>query len=596
MVELVRVGAPFTWLRGAAFGLQQGALLGELALAGEGRAGIVEEMLEAFADEAPFAEAEAGAGEASGVERLLDCILRCVGALQRRAGIPVSWRNHRGLIRNVGNVRFFRVALPSEQPVATERALRWVLAEVNRRASDECSGSMHEPSRRESLEELERVLGAHAIPGINPINIALAAFRAEIPVGRLLQDVLVLGQGRRARWMRSTITDRTPGIGIGIAGNKVNTALVLRAAGLPVPEQVIVRSAEGAVDAARAIRYPVVVKPADQEQGEGVQAGLCEDAMVRAAYRAASALSRTILVERHVGGFTHRLTVFQGRVLRVMRRVAGGVVGDGVSDVATLVERRLEDEIHRRRAQRAGAPLLSLDTEALDLLARRGMAPASVPAAGEYIRLRRRDNINAGGENQPCALGDVHPANLQLAVDAAMALRLDLAGVDLIIEDISRSWLEAGGAICEVNAQPQMGANSHAGVFDAVVRELVDGDGRIPVHLVVCPDREDWHAGLSARLLQHGEVDGVSSRHGLFLPAGRVSRPFEDALGAAQALLLRTDVGCAACLMSAPDILRLGLPSDVLATIRIADETAMSAAERGALEALRPLVEPHLRR
>jgi cyanophycin synthetase len=141
-----------------------------------------------------------------------------------------------------------------------------------------------------------------------------------------------------------------------------------------------------------------------------------------------------------------------------------------------------------------------------------------------------------------------------------------------------------------------MGANSHAGVFDAVVRELVDGDGRIPVHLVVCPDREDWHAGLSARLLQHGEVDGVSSRHGLFLPAGRVSRPFEDALGAAQALLLRTDVGCAACLMSAPDILRLGLPSDVLATIRIADETAMSAAERGALEALRPLVEPHLRR
>lgn len=594
MVELVRVGTRFTWLRGAAFGLQQGALAGELVLTDEGRAGIVEEMLAAFADEASTG-GERAAG-ASGVECLIDCILRCVGALQRRAGVPVSWRSHRALIRTVADVRVFRVALPSDQPAATERALRWVVAEVNRRATGGQAGSKDGRSSQESLEELDRMLGAHAIPGINPINIALAAYRAGIPVGRLLHDVLVLGQGRKARWMRSTITDRTSGIGLAIARNKVHTAEVLRAAGLPVPQQVVVRSPEGAVEAARALGYPVVVKPADQEQGAGVQAGLSDDAMVRIAYDAASALSRTILVERHVEGYTHRLTVFQGRVVRVMRRVAGGVVGDGVSAVATLVERRLEDEIHRRRAQRAGAPLLSLDAEALDLLARRGMGPASVPAAGEYIRLRRRDNINAGGENRPCALGDVHPANLQLAVDAAMALRLDLAGVDLIIEDVSRSWLEAGGAICEVNGQPQMGGNSHAGVLDAVVRELVGGDGRIPVHLVVCPDREDWHAGLSARLLQHGEVDGVSSRHGLVLRGARVSMPFEDALAAAQALLCRADVGSAACLMSAPDILRLGLPSDVLDSLRVADETAMSAAERGALAAIRPMIEPHLRR
>ena len=48
----------------------------------------------------------------------------------------------------------------------------------------------------------------------------------------------------------------------------------------------------------------------------------------------------------------------------------------------------------------------------------------------------------------------VHPDNIALAVRAARIVGLDIAGVDFLCPDISRSWRDVGGAICEVNAQP----------------------------------------------------------------------------------------------------------------------------------------------
>ena len=76
------------------------------------------------------------------------------------------------------------------------------------------------------------------------------------------------------------------------------------------------------------------------------------------------------------------------------------------------------------------------------------------------------------------ALAQVPPDNLDRAARAARLLRLDVAGVDLLIPDITRSWLDTGAAICEVNAQPQMFTSLHK----PTLLSLLGGrNGRIPV-------------------------------------------------------------------------------------------------------------------
>jgi len=163
--------------------------------------------------------------------------------------------------------------------------------------------------------------------------------------------------------------------------------------------------------------------------------------------------------------------------------VPGGVVGDGRASVRELAD-RLNREPQRQAGAHGALKPLVIDEEARTFLRRVGMSEDSVPPAGQFIRLRGAANVASGGI--PVAVFDqLHPDNAQLAVRAARALRADIAGIDLLIPDISRSWLETGAFICEVNPGPDIGQMTAAHVFKPILTSLVEGNGRIPVVLVV---------------------------------------------------------------------------------------------------------------
>ena len=97
------------------------------------------------------------------------------------------------------------------------------------------------------------------------------AVSRDIPWIRLNQYSLVqLGQGVHAKRIRATMTSETSSIAVDIASDKDLTTRLLGAAGLPVPKQESVRTADQCVRAANRIGYPVVVKPLDGNHGRGV--------------------------------------------------------------------------------------------------------------------------------------------------------------------------------------------------------------------------------------------------------------------------------------------------------------------------------------
>jgi D-alanine-D-alanine ligase-like ATP-grasp enzyme len=74
-----------------------------------------------------------------------------------------------------------------------------------------------------------------------------------------------------------------------------------------------------------------------------------------------------------------------------------------------------------------------------------------------------------------------------MAVRAALAVGIDVAGVDFITPDISRPYYEVGGAICEINYRPGLRVHMAAdpdGKNDIglpIVESLIAGDGRIDI-------------------------------------------------------------------------------------------------------------------
>lgn len=421
-----------------------------------------------------------------------------------------------------------------------------------------------DPMRLERMEERLRAglasLGRQAPRGGNTPRFLRAAHELGIPVMALAFEGFQYGHGRRAQWLESTLTLQTPGLAVALARDKLAAAARLRQAGLPVPVHQAVFDADEAVRVARRLGYPVVVKPVDRDGGVGVSTGLETEEEVRAAYAGASAVSPRVLIEKHVFGRDYRLTVLDGRLLWAIERIPAGVTGDGVSTVEELVARENRDP-RRGEGPHAALKRLSLDDEARRLLAAQTLAADAVPARGREVRLRRIANVNGGG--RPVAVNErVHPDNAALAVRAVEALRLDLAGVDVLMPDIARSWLETGAAICEINAQPQLGATTAPHLYGEILRRRLGGDGRIPI-VVVLGDAGSPPLSevLVMQLRQRGWAVGWCDRRGAGIDDEWLVRG-GGMFASGQMLLTHPRVDALVLAIHDDEILQTGLPMD----------------------------------
>ncbi|MFM7024491.1 MAG: acetate--CoA ligase family protein [Limnohabitans sp.] len=353
--------------------------------------------------------------------------------------------------------------------------------------------------------------------GLNSLRFLQAAHTLNVPWRHVANNVYQLGWGRRARWLDSSFTDETPSISTSLARDKLACAKVLRDAGLPVPRQQLVYSAEQARQAAQSMGYPVVVKPSNLDGGKGVFAGLKTPEAVERAYEEAAKLSQRILVEQFIEGSDYRLQVYKNEVFWVVHRRPAAVQGDGVATVVELVS-RLNAQRAAQKAPSSADPMaemgyaaITLDDEAQEWLLSQGLHADAVPAVGQVVRLRGAANVTMGGTREGVPLAHVHPDNQALAVQAAQALRLDLAGIDLLVPDIARSWKATGAGICEVNAQPQLSGHLQL----QLLPKLLQGQGRIPV-IGVCVPEAQWND--RARVQQVLADAGI---HAVWVDSGR---------------------------------------------------------------------------
>jgi len=596
MTPGVVMAGPWRGMRGAGYGVRQPKLHGRLEVA-------LPEACDADAArrglEAVFGAFDAGASAVENPEEALAWrVVEAYFALHAGMRVPVfhRFRVHRLADPPAGAGAAFHVAVPCMTPALAHEALGLVVSAVSeilaRTGSADEIAAAFAPKIAGLRERLK-----HAAPqGINTFHMLRAADAMNVDAVAVLGDTYRFGQGSAGRLIQSTLSDGASALGVALARQKWQTAQVLRAIGIPVPEHRRVSGPEEARDAAERIGYPVVVKPENQEQGRGVNAGIRDAATLADAYVAARKFSKAVLVEKHVFGDEFRFTVLFGRVVKIIQRRPGGVVGDGTHTIAALADAAGRTEEARRRSVDPTYRPVSLDEEALGMLADQSLAPDSVPAPGRFVPLRRRGNILSGGTQISVDPAAVHPDNLELAVRATRCLRLDLSGVDLILTDAARSWTEAGGAIIEVNSMPQIGVEFSPAIYEEVLGEMLPRSGRILVRLVLLMDPLASPTGEElVRLTRTLGCEAVSCRAGLWIDGRRVSVPFRSAFDAARALLSETAVRSAALVMTPDELLREGLPTIALDGVSQLYADRAPDGVRRLLRQCRPLVEPHLR-
>lgn len=459
------------------------------------------------------------------------------------------------------------------------------------------------PERDKLRPEAQTAFGqllASALTTSNTPRLVKAAIENGITFQELPGSMVLYGVGRKSVMMDSTFTPFCSNIGARLAKFKQQSTSLLRRAGLPAPNNGIAVDEAQALEFARQLGYPVVVKPADKDGGVAVQADLRTEDEVRQAFAAAAKVSKNVLVEEFIPGRDFRITVFRGKALWAVERVPAGVTGDGTSTIRQLVDAANADP---RRGSTVYAALkkIKLDAEAAALLARNDMAVDTVPKAGEFVRLRRSSNVSSGG--MPVVVTEkMHPDNARLAERAATVVGLDLAGIDLIIPDIAVSWRESRSGICEVNAQPELGGVTAGHLYPLVLKSLVRGNGHIPTIAVFGGAEADAVvARLAEGLTAQGVTVGVHDRGGVRVGAETILDGELHPLRAGRMLTMDRRVEAIVLGVLDARLLQQGLPLDRIDALFLTGEApptpdVVKNRTDGMLPEVLRLLLPHCRR
>ncbi|MDH3491606.1 MAG: cyanophycin synthetase, partial [Gammaproteobacteria bacterium] len=403
--------------------------------------------------------------------------------------------------------------------------------------------------------------------GPSTASLVRAAEARNIPWLRLNSYSLVqFGQGRYQQRIQATTTGRTSNIAVELASDKEETNGILRDLGLPVPSQVLVRTAEDAIRAAEKIGYPVVLKPLSGNHGRGVSINLRTTPEVETGFAKASEHGDTIIVESYIDGFDHRLLVVNGKLVAAAKRVPGHVVGDGETTIERLVAIVNRDP-RRGVGHEKVLTRLEFDHQAERLLAKLGYDKDTVPAKGEIVYLRSTANLSTGGT--AIDVTDViHPDNREMAIRAIRAIDLDIGGVDFLTRDITESYRQAGGGICEVNAGP--GFRMHVAPSEGTPRDVAgpvidmlfppDKPSRIAIAAVTGTNGKTTTARMLAHILKmSGRTVGLTSTDGVYID-GKLSVP-GDMTGPVSAQMILRDPSVDAAVMETArgGMLRSGL-------------------------------------
>ena len=479
--------------------------------------------------------------------------------LQSLAGTPVGF----GRARETNTDGIYKVAIAyKEEKLALaclDRAFELIQAAINDTPYDVAKVTA----------EL-REFAYDVCLGPSTRSIVDAAKARSIPWRRLNEGSLVqLGYGIHQRRICTAETDSTSAIAESIAQDKELTRSLLRSIGIPTPEGRAVESAEDAWEAAEDIGLPVVVKPQYGNHGRGVATNLQSQEQVIAAYNAAREEGRAIVVERHAPGDDYRMLVVGGKLVAAARREPAHVIGDGQSTVQKLIDKVNEDP-RRSDGHSTSLSLIKIDAVALGVLLAQGMTPDTIPPVGKKVLVRRNANLSTGGTAADVT-DEVHPDVARHAIEAARVVGLDIAGVDMVAQDISQPLQGQRGVIVEVNAGPglRMHIEPSSGKPRPVGESILDmmfpgtSNGRIPIVSVTGVNGKTTTTRLIAHLVaSSGKKVGMTCTDGIYVGGRRIDSGDCSGPQSARSVLMNPFVEAAVLETARGGILREGLGFD----------------------------------
>ncbi|TRU94495.1 MAG: cyanophycin synthetase [Microcystis wesenbergii Mw_QC_S_20081001_S30D] len=440
--------------------------------------------------------------------------------LQELAGTPVGF----GRTRSTSTPGVYNVVFEYVDEQAGRYAGR---AAVRLCQSLVDTGTYPKEELAQDLADL-RDLCNNAALGPSTETIVKEAQARNIPWLLLSARAMVqLGYGVHQKRIQATLSSFSGILAVELACDKEGTKTILKDGGIPVPRGTVIQYLDELPAAIEEVGgFPIVIKPLDGNHGRGISIDVKNQQEAEEAYDLASAASKTrsVIVERYYKGSDHRILVINGKVAAVAERIPAHVVGDGRSTIEELIDITNQDP-NRGDGHANVLTKITIDKTALNVLGKQGYELTSILAHGEIAYLRATANLSTGGIAVD-RTDEIHPENVWIAQRVAKLIGLDIAGIDVVTEDIRKPLKEVDGVIVEVNAAPgfRMHVAPSRGLPRNIAAPVIDmlfppgTPSRVPILAITGTNGKTTTSRLISHICrQTGKVVGFTTTDGVYI-------------------------------------------------------------------------------
>ncbi|MFU7517492.1 cyanophycin synthetase [Clostridium sp. HCS.1] len=378
------------------------------------------------------------------------------------------------------------------------------------------------------------------------------------------EDFYQIGYGKQGKIIENSIGYDTKCVSVDIACDKLITKELLKIHNIPVAKGNKVKNIINLLKEAEEIGYPVVLKPQYGNKGNGVILNIKNEKELLNSYKKLKDKFKDLIIEKHYKGNDYRVCVVNYKVVAVSLRIPPFIIGNGKDTIFDLINELNEDSL---RGDDHEKPLtkVKIDEEVITCIARQGKSLMDILEEGNKVQLRRNANLSTGGEAVDCT-DEICKENIDLCIRAAKALRLDICGIDICSEDISKP-LYNNGIIMEVNAAPglRMHIKPSSGNSRNVAKEIVnmmynDKPYNIPVIAITGTNGKTTTTRLiSHTLSKMGYCVGMTNSSGIFVNNECIDSGDDTGFDSARSILLNPDVDVAVLETARGGIIRRGL-------------------------------------